>query len=407
MTALWTQRSLTLALTAVALTLPVSIAGANIALGLLTAALAAHAALGGHLDWRRAWVPAVWAISLYCAVAVLAAVTGVSPAASLRNLYKDVHKLWVLLILLLAFRAAPAWRRPAALAAGFFFIASFAILRSCYDSYQSFHQDAVFYGYHRVWVRAHGFIHPVTFGEMMGLGLLGGFVFWLRSEDGLGRRLSLILSAVLLAALILSDTRGAFFGVLAGLAALCAVTPVPRRWIGWGLLIALLGALSLGLLPTGRSLVSAFQSEGAALGANQQLNRFILWDVAWRIFKDHPWTGVGPANFGTAYPLYFQGMFDGARVWTSAHNIVLHQMAERGLLGLAALLTLGWALLARAWQRAREDRGPWNLWALSATVAFMVMNITETAFQVEQITTLFLAIWACAEAGAPPKRARP
>ena len=63
----------------------------------------------------------------------------------------------------------------------------------------------------------------------------------------------------------------------------------------------------------------------------------------------------------------------------------------------AALLALFWSFLARAWRHARRDSNALSLWALAATAAFLVMNLTESAFQNEQIATLFLFIWALGE----------
>jgi O-antigen ligase len=338
-------------------------------------------------------------LALYCAVAALTSLTAVAPAVSLRNFHKDLHKLWTLLILLPALRAAPARRLPVTLALGFAFIASYGVVQSCLDSYRSYH-GATFYGFSHAWVRAHAFTHPVTYGEMLALGLLGCLAFLGCPEaEPRDRRAKIMLPALLTAGLILNQTRGAFLGVLAGLAVLHAVEPAFRRWLKWELAAAVLCAAAMELLPSQRSILASLKNYGAAVGANPQLNRLILWDVAWRIFKDHPWLGVGPSNYATVFAHYFQGTIEGIRIWGSAHNIFLQQLAERGLVGLATLLTLGWVLLARAWQRVRRTSDAWALWALAATAAFFVMNLTESAFQNEQITTLFLFIWTLGETG--------
>ena len=396
------QRILAAALTLLALILPISIAGTNIALILATAALLARPACGQPLQWRPALIPAVWCLCLYCAVAVLTAFTGVAPMNSLHHLHKDFHKLWVFLLLLSAFRIAPrdddTMRRfQSALFLGFAFIAAYGIFQSGFDSYRSFHGWNAD-GYGPAFRRARAFIHPVTYGEIAALGFLGCLSFWDRARiPRLDRRLAALPFILLAGALILNQTRGALLGVLAGFLALCVVEPSYRRWIKWGLVAIALGAAGQELIPNGRSLIASLRQFGASVGSNPQLNRLILWDVAWREFKDHPWLGVGPSNYATVFPNYFQGTIEGIRVWTSAHNIFLHQLAERGLVGLAALLALSWTLLARAWQRVRRAPDAWNLWAWSTTVAFFFMNLTETAFQTEQIATLFLFIWARAE----------
>ncbi len=392
-----TERLLAANLTALAIVLPLSIAGTNIALGVATAALAAYLWSGWPWAWRSAWTPVAWCLCLYCAVAVLTSLTGVAPSISLRNFHKDVHKLWVLILLLPALRAVQPRRLPVALAASFGFLAAYGIFQSCLDSYRSYHGVA-FYGYTYAWVRAHAFTHPVTYGEMLALGFLGCLSFLgCRQGRPKGLRAKIILLGLLTVALILNQTRGAFLGLLAGFAVLCWVEPAFRRWLKWGLAAAALCAFAMELLPSQRSILTSLRDFGANPDANMQLHRLILWDVAWRIFKDHPWLGVGPASYATVFTQYFQGMMEGNRIWSSAHNIFLQQLAERGLAGLMTLLALCWLLLAQAWRRARLSADAWGLWALSATVCFLVMNLTESAFQNEQITTLFLFIWACGQ----------
>ncbi len=72
--------------------------------------------------------------------------------------------------------------------------------------------------------------------------------------------------------------------------------------------------------------------------------------------------------------------------------------AGMGALGFAALAGVWTVFLRRAWRRCRARGSAWNDWALAATAAFFIMNLTETAFQNEQVTTIFLLIWTRAEA---------
>lgn len=374
----FTGRILSASLLALAFALPISIAGTNIALAVITAGLLAHLAAGKVLDWRGIWTPVTWCLCLYCAVAVLTAFTGVLPSRSMHNLHKDFHKLWVYFVLLLALRASPAKGLPAAMAAGFVFVAAYGIAHSGLTSYQGL----LTYQTIKAWERVHGFVISVTFGEMTALGLLGGLSFLARKE-GPDRKPLLAFVALLAVALLLSQTRGALVGVLAGFAGMCAVEPALRRWLKYCLVAA---ALALAF--------ASLRSYRTSAGENTQFTRLLLWDVAWRIFKDHPWLGVGPSNYATVFTGYFSGLIEGQRVWGSAHNIFLQQLAERGLLGLLTLLAVFWSFLAKAWHRARSAPDTVGLLALAAATAFLVMNLTESAFQNEQISTLFLTIWA-------------
>ena len=56
-----------------------------------------------------------------------------------------------------------------------------------------------------------------------------------------------------------------------------------------------------------------------------------------------------------------------------------------------------YVLWRRSYERARLNPDAFNLWALSSTAAFTVMNLTEVALQVEQVWMLFFLIWIWAE----------
>jgi O-antigen ligase len=206
---------------------------------------------------------------------------------------------------------------------------------------------------------------------------------------------------LLVTALALNQTRAAFLSIIAGYAALCYADRRFLRWFKPAIAACLLGVALMELLPTGRSIVGSIQAKGLSLGGaagNPQLDRLALWNIAWRMFLDHPWVGVGPANFETMFTGYFQGIIGYQKVWSSAHNIVLHQLAERGLIGFAALTGLAGVFWLRARQRAVKIPNAWNLWALAATAAFFVLNLTDTALQNEQLATFYFFIWATAEA---------
>jgi len=62
-----------------------------------------------------------------------------------------------------------------------------------------------------------------------------------------------------------------------------------------------------------------------------------LWKAAWRMFKDRPILGAGLSNYNTLFGHYHSLPFAGRPSWGNAHDTCLFQMAERGLIGLAAL----------------------------------------------------------------------
>jgi O-antigen ligase len=122
------------------------------------------------------------------------------------------------------------------------------------------------------------------------------------------------------------------------------------------------------------------------------------------MFLTYPWTGTGPANYHTLFEHYFSGSLDNERIWSSAHNLYLHQLAERGLLGITALIGALATLGRTAWVAARREATARSLWAAAAIPAFLIMNLTETAFQNEQLTTFLLFIWAWGTTQHAPRK---
>jgi len=115
--------------------------------------------------------------------------------------------------------------------------------------------------------------------------------------------------------------------------------------------------------------------------------------VAWHIAQDHPATGVGLGRYRETFERYHPERLDGEGTWGNAHNVYLHQLAERGLPGLLTLLVVLGTLLAGAWRAERARSDAWSLWAATTTAAFLVMNFTEVAWQTEQVATFLLFVW--------------
>jgi O-antigen ligase len=370
------------ALALCALVLPVSIAGSNIALALLALALLGRArADGGRIV--RAWLsePALAALAFYGGMGLLAAALSAAPAASLRDAAKDFHRLWSLGLLAAALALEPEAPLRPALGLSFGAMALFGIGQAAF----------VHNGGYAV-TRAHGFVHPVVYGEMMALAVLGGACVLLRPTPNAPRRAAAVFTALVFAALLLSQTRMALLGALTGFALMALLDPRARRWALPAFAIAGTVVVAWQFLPVShRTFSSIFAPHDPN---NPEQARWVLWDVAVRIFRDHPLTGAGPGGYRRLFSAYHPGPLEGEVDWGSAHNLYLHQLAERGLAGGAALLVLCGVLLARAGKAARAEIDARSLWAAGAVAAFLAMSLTETAFQNEQFSALFLLIWA-------------
>lgn len=371
-----------------AVCMPFSIAGTNVALALLSAALLARMRSPDERKrvfaaWREQ--PLLLALAAYAIVGLVAGLLGVRPQSSLRETPKDLHRLWVVLAFLGAFALEEVPRLRRALALSFAASALWGIGQVAH------HFFFVRLPLHPL-ARAHGSLHPVTYGEHLVIVILGAMCLLARPSRERGEKTaSAAVLAVLAAALVLNQTRSASFALAAGFAVVAALEPAARRWATKLAAAAAAALIIWELLPTGgRSLMALFEKFDPA---NPNQVRYTLWSVAWAMFRDHPWTGAGPGNYEHLFTSYFDGLLDNQRVWSSAHNLYLHQLAERGLLGAAALAAVVWNLWRGAWRAATAIREPETLWAAAAVASFLVMNLTEIAFQGELISAFFLLIW--------------
>jgi len=90
-------------------------------------------------------------------------------------------------------------------------------------------------------------------------------------------------------------------------------------------------------------------------------DRTPLWKPAWAMWRDHPWTGVGPAHYDVWYPQYRDAAIQASPAY--AHSEYLNTLADYGLVGalvvgagIAALVAS--ALLSRKYvERGSGDLG--------------------------------------------------
>ncbi len=179
---------------------------------------------------------------------------------------------------------------------------------------------------------------PNTIGGVMGLLIpfLGAFLFYgfpLRKSHRWYHNLFHVLAMLLCVlgcflffnTLILSASRGAFMGLLAGLIALMMI---PRSWLTNVQLLLLM--LSFYLIP---------EVKGEALRFYERMvdeTRYVIFQNSWELALLVPFTGVGLGAFVVAYERYFSEAF------IHAHSLYLNVWVELGLPGaLLALLLSG------------------------------------------------------------------
>jgi O-antigen ligase len=184
--------------------------------------------------------------------------------------------------------------------------------------------------------------------------------------------------------LILTQTRGAWVALFAGLVVSNGLVVFMRKRLGlpfvkgWGKAMALflIGTLvALGLstaLDTHRELRSSLTERGLSLAQPRQgiatdtsiQARLHFWRECLELMRDHPLLGVGPGNWRVAAAQYTRegsANVDGIRTRDRAHNVYLQTGAETGIPGVLIYLALlataaftAWRVLARAEENRRR-----------------------------------------------------
>jgi O-antigen ligase len=263
-------------------------------------------------------------------------------------------------------------------------------------------------------MRAHGhFGQPNPFAGYLGTALPLAIAAALAlRRDALGRWAQ--AAAVLLAAgVVLSFSRGAWLGVACAAAVMLAVASErSRRWlVPLGAILLLIAGLgALGLLPAAiaerinvvAEYFGPFDVRNVDLNAENWsvVERMAHWQAAWYMFLDHPWFGIGPGNFATAYEQYYlPGWLEPLG---HAHNYYLNLAAEVGLVGLAGYLLVLVLAFRAAIRGLRAPDAFWHTVALG-TLGSLVAIALHSAFDnlyVHGVSVQIGALFALAQVAA-------
>ena len=131
---------------------------------------------------------------------------------------------------------------------------------------------------------------------------------------------------------------------------------------------------------------------------NSYSSRKALWKAALRMARARPLVGIGPDNFRMRFAEYVDALDQDLSTNLGihrAHNVFLNVLAEQGLIGLAALLLLGLALLREARRGfARAGVTVETLAFSAALAAILIGNLFDTVFYYNAYMILLMAAFA-------------
>jgi len=125
---------------------------------------------------------------------------------------------------------------------------------------------------------------------------------------------------------------------------------------------------------------------------SSNFDRIRMLQAGVEMIRDHPVLGVGPANVKESYAIYRKQDAPRPRP-PHLHNNVVQLWAERGILGLAAYLTL-LALFLRQCAQAWRTQRMWAEIGVAVTVSLAVAGLFEFNFGDTEVFYLMLNLMA-------------
>jgi putative inorganic carbon (HCO3(-)) transporter len=191
------------------------------------------------------------------------------------------------------------------------------------------------------------------------------------------RDLAKVVALITGAIVLLAQSRGALLGLAVALPLVSLVHSRRWLWLWLGLLLAGLGWSCY----TGPGFVTAaILSDSAVASVGSLQSRLALWERAFYLMWDFPWTGVGLGGVEPAiqqrYPLNSSGGFQ------HAHNLYLQVGAELGLLGFLAYLSFYATLLGLLIRTARDRRAGSARGLALALLAGLITFLVHGFFEV-------------------------
>ena len=365
------ERAAALSFLLLAAALPWSIAPMSIAVGLCGALTLALWWRPGGERWER--TPVDLPALAWIAALAIAAFAGEDPAGSARRVTKG---LLLAIVPLSAYHARdPKLARRAiavllvsAAAATIFALVKFAAQGGAFP------------------VRVRGLVgHPLTYGGQAMLLTVLAAALLLRGVGPRWKVAGTALLTLLIPALLGSFTRSAWIGAFAGFTVLLACTRAR-------LLPALAGAAVVLVLV----MPAGYRARAASLfdsKSHWNVERLHLWDAGWRIFRDHPVTGVGLQDL-KPYVARYRSPEAHEPPHGHMHNMWLQVAVTMGIVGVAAFAWL-WVGLFRtaAWRLRHDLRDPdadrfgltLRLAAVAALTGFFVAGLFEWNFGDEEL----------------------
>ena len=203
------------------------------------------------------------------------------------------------------------------------------------------HSDILPYG------RPYGtFVEPDWFGAFILVALLVAAALFLSRTYRLRQVKTLLLVLLFTVVTVLAAVRGAWLGLLIGIAALFVIDRVRRRDFNWGIALPAVIGLGVAIIITALVVPDVLASLMDRIGSLFRWSaiaadpRFVTMQSGWDIWLQSPWIGFGPGAFKTLGVVPFQSDLQALILGYEAFqtNAFLTVLIDTGLIGLSVTL---------------------------------------------------------------------
>lgn len=155
-------------------------------------------------------------------------------------------------------------------------------------------------------------------------------------------------------------TRGAILGFVGGIILMLILFSLTRsgqsRKISLTILAVVLAVIGIFIsmrntdFVKNNQVLSRFGSISASDGTTK--SRFMIWQMSWRGFQEHPILGWGQENYPLVFQKYYNPAMHGQEPWFDrSHNIVFDNLINAGVLGLVSYLSIFITALYYLWKK--------------------------------------------------------
>jgi putative inorganic carbon (HCO3(-)) transporter len=328
-------------------------------------------------DDRPLHLPLLLPIAAFYLASILASVTAVDPYSS----FKDLRNVFVPAFFFLLVNHVSGEARAISLS---HVLIAAATLMAMYGLMQSTANGPAFrvHGTMSIYMTFAGILMLIT------LVVLAQVLFSPHSRLSYGLVGSLVL---LTAALVMTHTRGAWMGLVAGVALILGFHQ--KRFL---LALPVVAVVIFLASPAAvRARISSIVDPQDVTARE----RLYMWGSGLQILRDHPWTGVGMEGIRRVYPAYkHPNALRDQR--GHLHSNLIQVAAERGIIGLLCWLWIWVAFYRHAWRICR-GLGPDNRQAMALVVGslasvtgFHVAGLFEYTFGDSEVIMLVYFLMA-------------